>query len=261
MVYPPPGKTAIITGGSSGIGKSAALRLALSGWNVVITGRREQKLKAAGQEIREAVGKVRQDVAIAYRVGDVTKEEDVVQLFDDVMSINGHIDLVFCNAGVSPPSVTLAEMTLSDWRSAIDTNLTASFLCAREAFRRMKDHGGGRIILNGSISAHTPRPDSAAYTASKHGLTGLTKSLALDGREFNISVSQIDIGNAASDMTARMTTGPGVKQADGSYKHEAVMDREYAAREVVSIAELPLEVTKLFVVIQATAMPSMVGRG
>ncbi|CAO1629882.1 unnamed protein product [Parajaminaea phylloscopi] len=265
-MYPPKGKTAIITGGSSGIGKSSAKALALKGWNVVITGRREERLKAAGHEIQEAVQAkgIDRAIKVAYSVGDVTREEDVIKLFDDVTAANSRVDLVFCNAGVSPPSVPIEELQLADWNTAINSNLTASFLCAREAVRRMKPIGGGRIIINGSISAHVPRPDSAPYTASKHGLTGLTKSLALDGRKYNISVSQIDIGNATSDMTVRMQAnqgGPGVKQADGSFCHEAVMDREYAAQEVVHIAELPLEVTKLFVVIQATGMPSMVGRG
>ncbi|UZJ56538.1 hypothetical protein CBS101457_005858 [Exobasidium rhododendri] len=183
------------------------------------------------------------------------------------MEAFGQIDVVFCNAGISTPAVSISEVTLHDWNRALSTNLTASFLCSREAFRYMSKGSslgrgqGGRIVLNGSISAHVPRPNSSPYTSSKHGVSGLAKSLSLDGRKHDIIVSQIDIGNAASEITGRMARGPGVEQADGSFKLEPLMDVKHAANEVVHIVEMPLSVNVQTVTIQASKMPNYVGRG
>ncbi|PWN99859.1 NAD(P)-binding protein [Tilletiopsis washingtonensis] len=265
--YPPAGKAAIVTGGSSGIGRSTALALHRAGWSVCITARRAEALEETLRLMRAQPGSAdgsAQALKATSFAGDITSEETVLALFKHAYEQLGQIDLVFCNAGVSTAAVPLFDLPLADWNKAVSTNLTATFLCAREAFRYMSPERGGkggRIIVNGSISAAVPRPHSAPYTASKHGCTGLTKSLALDGRAHNIAVSQIDIGNASSDMTERMRTGPGVMQADGSLRQEPVMDREHAAREVVHIAEMPLSVNVQFVTIQATKMPSMIGRG
>ncbi|PWN48064.1 NAD(P)-binding protein, partial [Violaceomyces palustris] len=209
--YPPVGKTAIVTGGSSGIGRSAAVALAKAGWNVVVTGRRVEQLQESVDLIDQAAER---KGAGKFVQGELTKEEVVQDTFSQTLKEYGRVDLIFCNAGISPPNVPFAEQKLSDWKATVDINLTAPFLCAREAFRVMSKQSpkGGRIIINGSISAHTPRPMSAPYTATKHAMTGLTKSLSLDGREHDIAVSQIDIGNAASDMTTFMREGPGPKQ-------------------------------------------------
>ncbi|KAJ1031834.1 hypothetical protein NDA13_002220 [Ustilago tritici] len=258
--YPRPGKTAIITGGSSGLGQTSAIALARAGWNVTVTGRRENELQESVTLLNEAAGR---EGAGFYVAGDITKEDVVLRVFKETAEKFGRVDLVFCNAGISPPNVPLAEQKLSDWQATVDVNLTAPYLCAREAFRYMEKQQpqGGRIIINGSISAHAPRPFSSPYTATKTAMNGLTKSLSLDGRKFNIAVTQIDIGNAASEMTAKIKSGPGVPQADGSMRHEPTMDREWVGKEIVHIAEMPLGVNVANVTIQATNMPSHVGRG
>ncbi|GAK62416.1 3-oxoacyl-ACP reductase [Moesziomyces antarcticus] len=257
--YPRPGKTAIVTGGSSGLGRTSAVALARAGWNVTVTGRRETELRESCDQIDAASGRS----SSHYVAGDITKEDVVLRVFKETAEKFGRIDLVFCNAGISPPNVPLAEQKLSDWQATVDVNLTAAWLCAREAYRYMEKQSpqGGRIIINGSISAYAPRPNTSPYTATKTAMTGLTKSLSLDGRKFNIAVTQIDVGNAASEMTAKMKEGPGVPQADGSMRHEPTMDREWVGKEIVHIAEMPLSVNIGNVVIQATNMPSHVGRG
>lgn len=187
------------------------MALARAGWNVTVTGRREAELQETVTLLNSAAG--RQDAGF-YVSGDITKEDVVLRVFKETAGKFGRVDLVFCNAGISPPNVPLAEQKLSDWQATVDVNLTAPYLCAREAFRYMEKQQpqGGRIIINGSISAYAPRPFSSPYTATKTAMTGLTKSLSLDGRKFNIAVTQIDIGNAASEMTAKMKSGPGVPQ-------------------------------------------------
>ncbi|MCB1997515.1 MAG: SDR family oxidoreductase, partial [Rhodoferax sp.] len=191
---------------------------------------------------------------------DVTQPEQVADLFDLVRARFGRLDLLFNNAGIFSPGVPLEDFPVAQWRAAVDTNLTGAFLCTQQAFRLMKAQNprGGRIINNGSISAHAPRPNSAAYTATKHAITGLTKASSLDGRQHGIAVGQIDIGNAASEMTDTMRKG--VPQADGSVRPEAVMDVAHAARAVVQMAALPLDANVLFMTVMATAMP-FVGRG
>ncbi|KAJ1583606.1 hypothetical protein NDA12_001576 [Ustilago hordei] len=258
--YPRPGKTAIVTGGSSGLGQTSAIALARAGWNVTVTGRREKELQETARLLDEAAGR---EGAGFYVAGDIIKEDVVLRVFKETADKFGRVDLVFCNAGISPPNVPLAEQKLSDWQATVDVNLTAPYLCSREAFRYMEKQQpqGGRIIINGSISAHAPRPFSSPYTATKTAMNGLTKSLSLDGRKFNIAVTQIDIGNAASEMTAKIKSGPGVPQADGSMRHEPIMDREWVGKEIVHIAEMPLGVNVANVTIQATNMPSHVGRG
>ncbi|PWZ02770.1 NAD(P)-binding protein [Testicularia cyperi] len=258
--FPREGKTAIVTGGSSGIGRTAAIALARAGWKVAITGRREQELQETIRLMEEAAQA--SDIG-HFIVGDITQEDSVIRVFSETSQRFGRVDLVFCNAGISPPNVPLAQQKFSDWQATVNVNLTAPYLCAREAFRYMETQQpqGGRIIINGSISAYAPRPHSSAYTATKTAMTGLSKSLSLDGRKFNIAVTQIDIGNAASDMTNKMKEGPGVPQADGSLRHEPTMDREWVGKEIVHVAEMPLGVNVANVVIQATNMPSHVGRG
>ncbi|GAC95657.1 hypothetical protein PHSY_003233 [Pseudozyma hubeiensis SY62] len=223
------------------LGRTSAVALARAGWNVTVTGRRETELQETVTLLNQAAG--RQDAGF-YVSGDITKEDVVLRVFKETAEKFGRVDLVFCNAGISPPNVPLAEQKLSDWQATVDVNLTAPYLCAREAFRYMEKQQpqGGRIIINGSISAYAPRPFSSPYTATKTAMTGLTKSLSLDGRKFNIAVTQIDIGNAASEMTAKMKSGPGVPQSDGSLRHEPTMDREYVGKEIVHIAEMPLGV-------------------
>lgn len=239
--YPRPGKTAIVTGGSSGLGRTSAIALARAGWNVTVTGRRENELQESVNLINQAAGR---EGAGHFVSGDITKEDVVLRTFKETAEKFGRVDLVFCNAGISVPAVPLAEQKLSDWQATVDVNLTASWLCAREAFRYMEKQQpqGGRIIINGSISAYAPRPNAQAYTATKTAMTGLTKTLSLDGRKFNIAVTQIDVGNAASEMTAKMKSGPGVPQSDGSLRHEPTMDRDWVGKEIVHVAEMPLGV-------------------
>lgn len=246
-------KVAIVTGAGTGIGKSTASALVDAGWTVVFTGRRlavlEEAVAATGGGVRS--------VAIAC---DVTDEADVDGLFDETVERFSRVDLLFNNAGGAYPGTMIDEIPVEAWKKVIDVNLTGSFLCARAAFRvmRRQDPQGGRIINNGSISAHAPRPGSVPYTSSKHAITGLTKTLALDGRQFNISCGQIDIGNALTELAMPMTKG--VPQANGDIAIEATMDVDHVASSVVYMANLPAEANVLFHTVMATNMP-FVGRG
>lgn len=246
-------RIAVVTGAGSGIGRAVAAELLRAGWSVALAGRRVEALQ-------ETAGLVPGSACLAVRT-DVSRQEDVAALFAATVERFGRVDLLFNNAGTfGPGGVPVEELSYEAWRHVVDTNLNGAFLCAQAAYRQMKeqDPQGGRIINNGSISAHTPRPHSVAYTATKHALTGLTKSLSLDGRPYDIAVGQIDIGNAATDMTTRMQTG--VLQANGSVAPEPVMDVADVARTVRHMAELPLEANVLFATVLATAMP-YVGRG
>jgi len=247
-------RTAIITGAGSGIGKAVALALLAHGWNVALAGRRAEPL-----DIVAAAAGDRADRALAFAC-DVTKPSDVDRLFEATSARFGRVDLLFNNAGMSLPGKTIDEIEPEDWDRVVAVNLTGSFLCARAAFRAMRAQTpqGGRIINNGSISAHAPRPGSVAYTATKHAITGLTKTLALDGRPFDIACGQIDIGNALTEMAMPMTKG--VRQADGRIAVEATMDPQQVADAVLHMAGLPLEANILFMTVMATKMP-FVGRG
>jgi NAD(P)-dependent dehydrogenase (short-subunit alcohol dehydrogenase family) len=251
-------KVALVTGAGSGIGKAAAHALLADGWKVVFSGRRLDALRAAIDGAPDAWGDLPQRAIAAP--ADVTRPESVAALFDVVKARFGRLDLLFNNAGVFSPGVPLEELPFEQWKAAVDTNLTGAFLCTQQAFRLMKAQSpkGGRIVNNGSISAHAPRPNSVAYTATKHAMTGLTKAAALDGRVHDIAVGQIDIGNAATDMTERMSAG--ILQADGSLRPEARMDVKHAADAVVTMAGLPLDANVLFMTVMATKMP-FVGRG
>ncbi|MGJ5897375.1 SDR family NAD(P)-dependent oxidoreductase [Streptomyces sp. V2] len=243
-------KVAVVTGAGSGIGRAVAVELGRAGWSLVLVGRRVEKL--------EETAALTPDSACRVMRADVAREEDVERVFG---AVPGRLGLLFNNAGTfGPGGVPFEELSYDAWRHVVDTNLNGAFLCARSAYRLMKSQApqGGRIINNGSISAHTPRPQSAPYTATKHAMTGLTKSLALDGRSYGIAVSQIDIGNAATDMTDRMRAG--VLQANGEVVPEPVMDVADVARTVRHMAELPLEANMQFVTVLATGMP-YVGRG
>jgi NAD(P)-dependent dehydrogenase (short-subunit alcohol dehydrogenase family) len=244
-------KTAIVTGAGSGIGRAVSLELAAQGWSVALTGRRQAALEETAQATKGET---------LVHAADVTDPAAVAQLFESVVTHWGRVDLLFNNAGIFPPVIPLEELDLATWRAVVDVNLNAAFYCLQAAFRVMKaqDPRGGRIINNGSISAHAPRPHSAPYTATKHAMTGLTKSAALDGRAYGIAVGQIDIGNAASDMTEAMVQG--VLQPDGTRKSEPVMDVAHVARAVAHMAALPPEANVLFSTIMATDMP-FVGRG
>ncbi|KWO46118.1 3-oxoacyl-ACP reductase [Burkholderia sp. MSMB1459WGS] len=247
-------KFAAVTGAGSGIGRAAALALARAGFTVALLGRTEASLRDTQDAIRAAGGD-----ADVFPV-DVTDEASVDHAFAQVAQRFGRLDVLFNNAGRNAPVVSVDEYELDVWNSVVATNLTGVFLCARAAWRLMKTQTpqGGRIINNGSISAHAPRPDTIAYTATKHAVTGITKSLALDGRRYNIACGQIDIGNAATALTERMTQG--VPQADGSLAPEARMDVVHVANAVVQMANLPLDANILNMTIMATAMP-FVGRG
>ncbi len=261
-------RIAVVTGAGSGIGRAVAVELLGAGWSVALAGRRvetlEETARLAEEQARDAGGTEgaggAEGAAMAVRT-DVSRPEDVAALFTATVDRFGRVDLLFNNAGTfGPGGVPVEELSYEAWRHVVDTNLNGAFLCAQAAYRQMKeqDPQGGRIINNGSISAHTPRPHSVAYTATKHALTGLTKSLSLDGRPYRIAVGQIDIGNAATDMTARMQTG--ALQADGQVRPEPVMDVADVARTVRHMAELPLEANVQFATVLATAMP-YVGRG
>jgi NAD(P)-dependent dehydrogenase (short-subunit alcohol dehydrogenase family) len=249
-----PSKVALVTGAGRGIGKAVALALLNEGYAVVLSGRRvaalEQTLQEAGARASDAI------VAAA----DVTDPESVRALFATTKSRFGRLDVLFNNAGINVPGVPLEELPLDHWRRVVDTNLTGVFLCTQQAFVLMKDQvpRGGRIINNGSISAYTPRPNSVAYTATKHAITGLTKSTALDGRTHDIACSQIDIGNAATEMTVRMAKG--IVQANGEVMIEPLLDLEHVAKAVVYMAGLPLEANVQFMTVMATKMP-FIGRG
>lgn len=249
-----PLKVAIVTGAGTGIGRAVALALLQNGYAVVLAGRREELLA-------RVIGDsgVSPDSARAVRT-DVSDPESVRRLFETTRETFGRLDLLFNNAGISAPGVPLEDLTFDQWRSVVDVNLTGAFLCTQHAFRLMKaqDPRGGRIINNGSISAHAPRPNSAPYTATKHAITGLTKSTSLDGRRFDIACGQIDIGNASTPLTARFTSG--VPQASGEIAAEPVMDVTHVARAVVYMAGLPLDANVQFMTLMATKMP-FVGRG
>ncbi|MET8446367.1 SDR family oxidoreductase [Streptomyces sp. NPDC005209] len=246
-------KIAVVTGAGSGIGRAVAVELLRAGWSVTLTGRRAQRLEDTAALAPEGD-------FLAVRT-DVAQPDQVAALFAATVDRFGRVDLLFNNAGTfGPGGVAVEDLPYEAWRHVVDTNLNGAFLCAQAAYRQMKgqDPQGGRIINNGSIAAHTPRPHSAPYTATKHALTGLTKSLSLDGRPYNIAVGQIDIGNAATDMTARMQAG--ALQANGEVAPEPVMDVADVARTVRHMAELPLEANVQFATVLATAMP-YVGRG
>ncbi|MGW0960943.1 SDR family oxidoreductase [Streptomyces gelaticus] len=247
-------KTAVVTGAGSGIGRAVALALTGAGWAVALAGRRPEPLA-------ETAALAGENARVITVPADVSRPEDVGALFSSVRECFGHLGLLFNNAGTfGPRSVPLEDLSAADWRSVVDVNVTGAFLCAQAAFRLMKDQDpqGGRIINNGSVSAHAPRPHSVAYTTTKHAMTGLTKSLSLDGRPYRIACGQIDIGNAATDMTEQMRTG--VLQANGELAVEPVMAAADAARTVLHVAELPLEANMQFATVLATAMP-YVGRG
>jgi len=249
-----PLKVALVTGAGSGIGRSVALGLLADGYTLVLAGRRPEPLQAL---VDLAASEGNEALAVPT---DVRDPASVDQLFATIAEVYGRLDVVFNNAGVNAPAVPLDELTFEQWRNVIDTNLNGVFLCARGAFglMRRQQPQGGRIINNGSISAHTPRPFSSAYTASKHAVLGLTKSLALDGRDFNIACSQIDIGNALTEMSVRMTKG--VRQANGSIAVEPMVDVKHVADAVRYIAALPLEANVLNMTVMASAMP-FAGRG
>jgi NAD(P)-dependent dehydrogenase (short-subunit alcohol dehydrogenase family) len=248
------GKVALVTGAGTGIGKAAATALLKAGYRVALAGRRVELLQ---QTLAEAGVPASQGLAVST---DVADPASVKALFDQVKQTWGRLDVLFNNAGVGAPPVPMEELSVEQWKSVVDINLTGPFLCTQEAFRIMKeqDPQGGRIINNGSISAHAPRPFSAPYTATKHAITGLTKSTSLDGRRYNIACSQIDIGNAGTEMTARM--GKGVLQPSGELAPEPLMDVNHVGEAIVHIANLPLESNILFMTIMATKMP-FVGRG
>ena len=246
-------KVAIVTGAGSGVGKAAALALLKDGWQVVLAGRRVGPL----DEVVAESGAAAQAMAVST---DVSDEASVKALFDATVQKFGRVDLLFNNAGVNAPGIPLEELTLAQWKNVVDINLTGMFLCIQAALRVMKDQSprGGRIINNGSISATTPRPNSIAYTSTKHGVSGLTKTASLDGRKYDIAVGQIDIGNAATDMAMRMAKG--VLQANGEVAIEPLMDVNIVGQSVVYMANLPLEANVMFHTVMATKMP-FAGRG
>jgi NAD(P)-dependent dehydrogenase (short-subunit alcohol dehydrogenase family) len=248
------GKIALVTGAGSGVGRATALALLKAGYAVVLAGRRAEALAQTAAEAGVDGTRV---LAVA---ADVSDEESVSRLFAKTQEVFGHLDLLFNNAGVGAPPVPLEELTVAQWRQVIDVNLTGAFLCTRAAFRLMKGQAprGGRIINNGSLSAYTPRPNSAPYTASKHAVTGLTRATALDGRQYDIACGQIDIGNADTAMAARSKEG--VLQAGGHVAAEPTMEVEHVARAVLYMASLPLDANVLFLTVMATKMP-FVGRG
>jgi len=245
-------KIALVTGGSSGIGRNAALTLAQAGYTVVITGRRQEAL--------DETAKLAKDGAIDGFASDVTDETSIDKLFAHIKETHGRLDVVFNNAGNNVPSTNFGDLELKDWNTVIGVNLNGAFLVANRAYRMMRDQSpqGGRIINNGSISAHVPRPGSAPYTSSKHAISGLTRSISLDGRQHSIACGQIDIGNAASDMTAAMSGG--VPQADGTMKPEPTMDVQHVGDAVLHMSDLPLDANILFMTVMSTNMP-FVGRG
>ncbi len=249
-----PARIAIVTGAGTGIGKAVAIALLKDGYSVVLAGRRVGPLE---QAVKEAGSPGSRAFVVPT---DVSDPESVRALFAKTRNAFGRLDLLFNNAGIGAPGVPLEELSVEQWKSVVDINLTGAFLCTQEAFRLMKSQNprGGRIINNGSISAHVPRPNSAPYTATKHAITGLTRSTSLDGRKYDIACGQIDVGNAATEMTARMAGG--VPQANGEIAVEPRMDVAHVARAVVYMASLPLEANVQFMTVMATKMP-FVGRG
>ncbi|MBY4947505.1 SDR family oxidoreductase [Cupriavidus respiraculi] len=248
------GKVALVTGAARGIGKAVALALLGEGYRVVFAGRTAESLQAL---VDEAIGQGHTALAVQC---DVSDPDSVDALFATVRERFGRLDLLFNNAGINAPALPIDELPVAQWKAVLDTNLTGAFLCARAAFALMKsqDPRGGRIINNGSISAHAPRPNTVPYTATKHAITGLTKSLSLDGRAHDIACGQIDIGNAGTDMASRMARG--VMQANGEIAPEPLMDVSHVARSVVHMASLPLDANVQFMTVMATRMP-FVGRG
>jgi NAD(P)-dependent dehydrogenase (short-subunit alcohol dehydrogenase family) len=247
-------RSALVTGAGSGIGKAVALALLREGYSVTLTGRHLETLNETKREAAELGSRT------LVIPADVREAASVRSLFAKVKETFGRLDLLFNNAGIGAPSKPLEELTPQEWQAVVDTNLTGPFLCTQEAFKIMKDQSpqGGRIINNGSLSAHVPRPNSAPYTATKHAIAGLTKSTSLDGRKYNIACGQIDIGNAATSMAAGMKHG--VPQANGQVEVEPTMDPAEAARAVIYMASLPLDANVLFLTVMASKMP-FVGRG
>jgi NAD(P)-dependent dehydrogenase (short-subunit alcohol dehydrogenase family) len=247
-------KVAIVTGAGTGIGKAVALALGRAGYAVVLSGRRKEPLEQAAKQISEKGGK-----ALAIPT-DITDPASVKLLFAKTKESFARLDVLFNNAGVGAPPIPLEDLTFGQWKAVVDTNLTGAFLCTQEAIRIMKaqDPRGGRIINNGSISATAPRPNSAPYTATKHAITGLTKSTSLDGRKYDIACSQIDIGNAGTEMTARMKDS--VPQANGTLAPEPTFNVDHVGDAVVYMANLPLDTNVQFMTLMATTMP-FVGRG
>jgi NAD(P)-dependent dehydrogenase (short-subunit alcohol dehydrogenase family) len=245
---------AVVTGAGSGIGRAAALALAGGGFDVALIGRRREPLDGVAAEIK------RTGAAALVLLADVTDEAAIDQAFAAIVQAKQRVDVLFNNAGIGLPGLPIDQIPVAEWRRGIDVNLTGMFICTRAAFRIMKEQSprGGRIINNGSISAHAPRPNSATYTAAKHAVTGLTRSTALDGRPHDIACGQIDIGNAATQMTARMSEG--VLQADGSIATEPLMDVALVGQAVLQMASLPLSANIQFMTIMATKMP-FIGRG
>ncbi|MCD0502805.1 SDR family oxidoreductase [Bordetella petrii] len=250
----PEAQVALVTGAGTGIGRAVALEFLAQGYRVVLAGRRRDML----EQTRTAAGD--DGVRALVVPTDVSDEQEVRRLFDETQRAYGRLDVLFNNAGRNAPAVPIEDLPVQTWREVVDVNLTGMFLCAQAAIRLMKvqQPGGGRIINNGSISAHAPRPLSIAYTATKHAVSGLTKSISLDCRSYGIACGQIDIGNAATDMTERMAAG--ILQADGSKRAEPRMDVAHVAHAVVSMAKLPLDANVQFMTIMATNMP-FVGRG
>jgi NAD(P)-dependent dehydrogenase (short-subunit alcohol dehydrogenase family) len=246
-------RIALVTGAGSGIGRNVALTLHNAGWTVVLTGRRLSTLD-------ETIAQASTPDRLLALPCDVTDPTQVRALFDRTHAAFGRLDLLFNNAGIGAPPVPMDELTYEQWRAVVDCNLTGSFLCAQQAMRLMKNQTprGGRIINNGSISATAPRPNSAPYTSTKHAITGLTKSISLDGRAFDIACGQIDIGNAATDMAKPMAAG--IRQADGSIKAEPLLDLQCVGDAVLYMAGLPLEANVQFMTVMATKMP-LIGRG
>jgi NAD(P)-dependent dehydrogenase (short-subunit alcohol dehydrogenase family) len=244
----------VVTGAGTGVGRAVALQLASDGFAVVLAGRRVEPLAETATMAARSSG-----TTLAVPT-DVTSPESVAMLFATAEATYGRVDVLFNNAGAGAPPVPVEDLTIEQWRAVVDVNLTGSFLCAQAAFRLMKRQtpAGGRIVNNGSISAHTPRPNSAPYTATKHAITGLTKALSLDGRAHGITVGQIDIGNAATPMTARMANG--VLQPDGSVRAEPTFDVAEVGRAVSYMASLPPDANVLFMTVMANEMP-FVGRG
>jgi NAD(P)-dependent dehydrogenase (short-subunit alcohol dehydrogenase family) len=248
-------KVAVVTGAGTGVGRAVALALAAEGYAVVLAGRRKEML----DETARLAGNATTTLAVPT---DVSVPDDIKALFAKVRETYGRLDLLFNNAGIGAPAVPLEDLPYETWKKVVETNLTGPFLCTQEAIRIMKAQTprGGRIINNGSISAHTPRPFSVAYTSTKHAITGLTKSTSLDCRQYGIACGQVDIGNAATPLTDRMVQGQGVPQPNGTFMIEPRMDAENVGKAVVYMASLPLDANVLFMTVMATNMP-FVGRG